>query len=169
MSSSLRLHGPHCPWNSPGQNTGVGNISLLQGIVPTQVLNPGLPHCRQILYQLSYRLRPRILEWVAHPFSRRSSQPSNQIRVFCIAGRFFTCWATREAQFCLCAVLRRSVVSDPCDPIDCSPPGSFVHGILQARILEWVTISLSRDSAYRVDFFFLVDEKLRLRDTNQFT
>ena len=38
-------------WNSPGQNTGVGSISFLQAIFPTQGLNPGLPHCRQILYQ----------------------------------------------------------------------------------------------------------------------
>ena len=43
------------PWNSPGQNTGVGSLSLLQGIFPTQGLNLGLPHCRQVLYQLSYR------------------------------------------------------------------------------------------------------------------
>ena len=35
-----------CPWNSPGQNTWVGSLSLLQGIFPTQVSNPGLPHCR---------------------------------------------------------------------------------------------------------------------------
>ena len=38
------------PWNSTGQNTGVGSFSLLQGIFPTQGSNPGLPHCRQILY-----------------------------------------------------------------------------------------------------------------------
>ena len=54
-------------WNSPGQNTGVGSRSLLQGIVPTQGSNPGLPHCRQILYQLSHQGSPRILEWVAYP------------------------------------------------------------------------------------------------------
>ena len=40
---------------SPGQNTGVGSLSLLQGIFLTQGSNPGLPHCRQILYQLSYQ------------------------------------------------------------------------------------------------------------------
>ena len=40
-------------------------LSLLQGIFPTQVSNPGLPHCRQILYQLSHKGSPRILEWVA--------------------------------------------------------------------------------------------------------
>ena len=43
------------PWNSPGQSTGVGSCSLLQGIFPTQGSNPGLLHCRRILYQLSYR------------------------------------------------------------------------------------------------------------------
>jgi len=43
------------PWNSPGQNTAVGSLSLVQGIFPTQESNPGLPHCRQILYQLSHK------------------------------------------------------------------------------------------------------------------
>ena len=61
---SLRPHRLYSPWNSPGQNTGVGSLSLLQGIFPTQGLNPGLPHSRQILYQLSHRGSPRILEWV---------------------------------------------------------------------------------------------------------
>ena len=55
MSDSLRPHGLYSPWNSTGQNTGVGSLSLLQGIFPTQGLNPGLPHCRRILYQLSYQ------------------------------------------------------------------------------------------------------------------
>ena len=55
VSDSLRPHGLYSPWNSPGQNTGVGRLSLLQGIFPTQGLNPGLPHCRQILYQLSHK------------------------------------------------------------------------------------------------------------------
>ena len=54
VSDSLWLDELHSPWNSPGQNTGVGSLSLLQGIFPTQGSNPGLPHCRWILYQLSY-------------------------------------------------------------------------------------------------------------------
>ena len=57
--SHVRLfatHGLYNPWNSPGQNTGIGNISLLQGIFPTQGSNPSLPHCRWILYQLSHRI-----------------------------------------------------------------------------------------------------------------
>jgi len=60
VSSCLRPHGLHSPWNSPGQNTGVGSCSLLQGIFPTQGLNSGLPHCRQILYQLSHKGSPQM-------------------------------------------------------------------------------------------------------------
>ena len=70
----------------------VSSLSLLQGIFPTQGLNPGLPHCRQILYQLSHKGSPRILEWVTYPFSSGSSQPRNRTGVSCIAGRFFTNW-----------------------------------------------------------------------------
>ena len=55
ISDSLRPHRLYSLWNSPGQNTGVGSLSLLQGIIPTQKLNPGLPHCRWILYPLSHQ------------------------------------------------------------------------------------------------------------------
>ena len=78
--------------------TGVNYLSLLQGIFPTQGLDPGLPHCRQIFYQLSHKGSPRILVWVAYPFSKGSSQPRNQTRVSCIAGGFFTKWAIREPE-----------------------------------------------------------------------
>ena len=86
-----------CPWNSPGQNTRVGSLSLLQGIFPTQGSSPCLPNCRQILFQLSHQGSPRILQWVAYPFSSRSSQPRNQTGVSPIKGRFFTNWAIRGA------------------------------------------------------------------------
>ena len=55
VSNSLGPHGLYSPWNSLGQNTGVGSLSLLQGIFPTQGSNLGLPHCRQILYQPSHK------------------------------------------------------------------------------------------------------------------
>ena len=58
VSDTLRPRGLYSPWNSPGQNTGVGSCSLLQGILPTQGSNPGLPHCRWILYQLSHKGSP---------------------------------------------------------------------------------------------------------------
>ena len=69
VSDSLRPHELYSSWNPPGQNTGVGSLSFLQGIFPTQRLNPGLLHCRQILYQLSHKESPPILAWVAYPFS----------------------------------------------------------------------------------------------------
>ena len=107
MSNSL---GSLCPWDSPGQNTGVDCHAFLQGIFLTQVSHtagrfftawatrgaqeywseqpipfpgdlpdPGLPHCRQILYRLSHQGSPRILEWTARPFSRGSSWPGNRL------------------------------------------------------------------------------------------
>ena len=97
VSSSLQPHRLYSPWNSPGQNTGVGSLSLFQWIFSTQGSNPGLLHCGWILYQLSHQGSPRILEWVAYPLSSGSSQPRNPTRVSCIAGGFFTNWATREA------------------------------------------------------------------------
>ena len=101
MSNSLQPHGVYSPWNSPGQNTGVGSLSLFQGIFPTQGSNPGLMHCRWILYQLSHKGSPRKLEWVVYPFSRGSFRPRNRTRVSCIAGRFFTNWVIGEAlAFC---------------------------------------------------------------------
>ena len=75
--------------DSPGKNTGVGCHALLQGIFPIQGLNPSLPQRRQILYHLSHQGSPRILEWVAYPFSRVSSRLWNQTRVSGIAGGFF--------------------------------------------------------------------------------
>ena len=77
LSDSLRPHGLYSPWNAPGQNAGGGSPSLLQGVFPTQGLNPSLPHRRQIPYQLSHKRNRRILEWVACPFSSGSSWPRN--------------------------------------------------------------------------------------------
>ena len=75
MSDCLQPHGLDSPRNSSDQNTGEGSLSLLQGIFPTQGSNPGLPHCRRILYQLCHKGSPRILEWVAYPFSGALPEP----------------------------------------------------------------------------------------------
>ena len=72
VSDSLQSHGLYSPWNFLSQGS-----------------NSGFPHCRRILYQLSHQGRPRILEWVAYPFSSGSSRPRNLTGVSCIAGRFF--------------------------------------------------------------------------------
>ena len=92
------LPGSSVHGGSPSKNTGVGCHALLQRIFPSQGSNPGLLHCRQILSHLSPDGSPRILEWVAYPFSRGSSWPRNRTRVSCTAGGFFTSWATRKAQ-----------------------------------------------------------------------
>ena len=84
---SSSVHG-----RSPGKNTEVGCFPLLQGIFPTQGLNPGLLNCRWILYSLNHQESLKILEWIVYPFSRGSSQPRNRTRVSCIAGGFFTSW-----------------------------------------------------------------------------
>ena len=133
MSDSLWLHGLYSPWNSPGQNIGVGSLSLLQGSFPTQGSNSGLLHCRQILYQLSHKGSPRILEWVACPFSRGSTWPRD---------RTWVSWITAAA-----AASAKSLQSCPTlwDPIDCSPQSYAVHGILQAGILQWVSIPFFRE------------------------
>ena len=94
--SLSRVRLPVIPRGSPGQSTGVGNPPLLQGIFPVQGSNPGLPLCRRILYQLSYTGSPKLLQWIAYPFSGRSSEPRNQTGVSCIAGEFFTNWAMRR-------------------------------------------------------------------------
>ena len=142
MSDSLKPYQLYSSWNFSCQNTGVGSLSLLQGILPTQGLNPGLLHCRQNLYQLSHQGSPRRLEWVVYPFSSGSSWPRNQTRVSCIVGGFFTNWAITVKSLQSCPTL--------CNAIDGSPPGSPVPGILQARTLEWVAISFSRAWKWKV-------------------
>ena len=105
-------------------------------------------------------LQARIQEWVAFPFSRASSQRRDRTQVCHIAGGFFTSWATREAHNLSFVVeschLNSSlnecpaqwlVLPDSLHPMVCSPPDSGVHGILHARILEWVAISFSRGSS----------------------
>ena len=110
------------PWDFPGKNTGVGSHFLLQGIFQIQGSNPGLPHGRWILYQLSHQGRPRILEWVAYPFS---SRPRNQTGISCIAGR--------QILYQLSHTVSQSVNSDAqscptlCDTMNRSTPGLPVH------------------------------------------
>ena len=97
--------------------------SLLQGIFPTQGLNPGLPHCRQILYQQSHKgSPPKSVKW-------------SEVAQSCL-----TLW----------------------NPMDCSLPGSSIHGVFQAIILEWVATSFSRGSSQprdRTQFSCIVDRR----------
>ena len=90
-------------------------------------------------------VQARILEWVAMPSSRGSSRPRDRTCISCgshIASALFTAdppahGEVKDSQSC----------PTPCDPKDCSSPGSSVHGILQTRILEWVAFPFSRGSS----------------------
>ena len=140
VSDSAWPHGLISPWNSPGQNTGDGSLSLLQGIFPNQELNPGLQHCRWILYQLSHKRSPRIVEWGAYTFSNRSSQPRNQTRVSCTASRFFTNWAIREALDSLLEYLKFMSTSGPAqltDPLSFLLPPALDHTQLVSSHHKW--------------------------------
>ena len=81
MSNSLQPHGIYCPWSSPGQNTGVDSLSLLQGSFPTQGLNPGLLHYRQILYKLTHREAQRVSESQANVSESRHSSDSSLLQI----------------------------------------------------------------------------------------
>ena len=91
----------------------------------------------------------RILEWVAISFSRRSSRSRDQTQVSCIAGRFFTVWATGLPAGAAAAKLLQ-LCPTLCDPVDGLPPGSPIPGILQARTLDWVAISFSKAWKWKV-------------------
>ena len=140
VSDSLRAHGLHSP---PG--------SSVHGILKARTPVKGkVAQLRSTLWDSSDCaargiLQARILRWVAISFSRGSSQPRDWTCISHITGRFFTVWANREAQRTIAAAAAKSRQSCPplCDPIDGSPPGSAMAGILQARTLEWVAISFS--------------------------
>ena len=91
VSDYLQSHGLYSPWNSPGQNTGVRSHSLLQGIFPTQGLNPGLLCCRRILDHLSdqeslkkYRqIRLECMSSMAVPVSPRNTTYFTSLVVPC--------------------------------------------------------------------------------------
>ena len=98
-------------------------------------------------------LQARILEWIAIPSSRGSSQLRDRNQVSHIADGFFTIWTTREAPLLKIPFVCSVTNSCPTlwDLMVYSPPGSSVHGILQARILEWVATSFSMGSSWPRD------------------
>ena len=117
-SDSLRPHGLNSPGNSPGQNTGVGSLSLLQGIFPTQGSDPGLLHGRQILYQLSHKKQ---LSELDTPAGRTEAVTVTQICRSQWRWRSGWMWAReslRQNRKKLCPILRlRSLVSANLPPI----------------------------------------------------
>ena len=159
-----------CPWDFLGKDTGVVFHFLLQGIFPTQGSNLGLLYCRQILYRLSYQglilacysfnLKNFLIEslkyvhrqsyvtpwqqwllWLTTKSSRiKHSRQSHKGNLHALS---------RVSECRTNSMLSEVAQSRPtlCDPMDDSLPGSVVHGILQARILEWAVIPFSRGSS----------------------
>ena len=134
----------------PGHYTGEG--CLLQGIFPTQGWNPGLLHYRQILYHLSHYGSPSREEWWA-PFIVLAWSRGRHMDLV-----LETELGNRHMDSVLspspCKVSESESESEVtqscptlCDPMACSLPSFLVHGVFQARILEWVTISFSRRSS----------------------
>ena len=116
ISNSLQPHGLYGimdpmdymdPWNSPGQNTGMGSLSHFQGIFPTQGSNPGLQHCRQILYQLSHKESPcklyicqqkfAVVAMVLHALAYNGSDTS--VRFWWLVPMFLQ-WCTTSLLLC---------------------------------------------------------------------
>ena len=108
--------------DSLDKNTRVGCNALLQGIFPTQGSNPGLPHCRPILYHLSHQGSPNC---IIHSCKLALLLDHKFVNAVLVVQ--------------LCPILY--------NPMDCSPPGSSIHGILQARILKWVAMLSSKGSS----------------------
>ena len=105
-SNSLRPQELYSPWNSPGQNTGVGSHSLLQGNFPIQESNQGLLPCRQILYQLSYQGSPNKLHiW----------GPSNVV-LFCIKYIILRVELQKQSPFILSTSIRWSGIVSNISP-----------------------------------------------------
>ena len=143
-----------CPWNSSGQNIGVDCCSLLQGIFPTQRLNPGLLHCGQILYHLSHQGSPRILERADCSLSRGSSQPRNQTRVSCIASQFFTSGGHNNGVSASASVLRLNIMNIQ----DCFALGWTVLDCLavQGTLKSLLQHHSSKASILQCSAFFIV-------------
>ena len=120
---SLQPHGLYSPWNSPGQNTGVGSHSLLQGSIPTQRSNQGLLHCRWILHQLSHQgsLLP-----AKTPILQPA--PSKQ------SGRLLG-WHPRARAWGLLVVMVTEAVTSPRVDVDCSR-GMLLKGLAWASAPE---------------------------------
>ena len=97
MSDPLRPHGLYNPWKSAVRNTGVGSLTLLQRILLTQGSNPGLPHCRWSLYQLSHKGSPVRLLVRLLAASKTISEPSAPFRTAAATAPITTakhCWPT---------------------------------------------------------------------------
>ena len=126
------------PWNSPDKNTGVSCHSLLWGIFLTQGSNQGLLLCRQSLYCLNHQEIPENTFYTYCSFKI--------IAIIISIARDFSYFSKKKKMLYILSEVAQSCPT-LCDPMDFSLPGSSIHGIFQARILEWVAISFSRGTS----------------------
>ena len=133
VSDSLQPHGLYSPWNSPGQNTGVGSLSLFQGIFPTKGLNPGLLHCGWTLYQLSHKGST-----IGIQFS--SVQSLSRVRLFAtawIAARQASLSITISRKFTQTQVCRVGDAIQPSHPLS-SPSPPAPNPSQHQSLFQWV-------------------------------
>ena len=161
--------------DSPGQNTGVGAFPFSREIFPIQGLNPGLLHCRRILYQLSHQGSPVVqsinlftntnsLSWTQQILCELSSQNHHKALFLPFAVLLWTFSNIMQRIWKNCMLNARSLTIEILQlasvvpslsrvhaqsvPVDCTPRGSSVHGIPQARTLEWVAVPSTRGSSW---------------------
>ena len=142
-----------CSWDSPGKNTGVGCHFLLQCMKmksESEVAQscPTLRHpmdCSLPGSSIHGIFQAKVLEWGAIAFSEVNPRSSYSTNLTQTLDDFKTHTHTHIFKYTPSAAAAKLLQSCPtlCDPMDCSPPGSPIPGILQARILEWVAISFS--------------------------
>ena len=135
-----------CPWNFPGRNTGVSCHFFLQKIFLTQGLNSHLLHGQAN----SLPLCPLGCKFFLSQWSRgleRLCQSPFPFQTFQTTALHMREKGKEKLKKCACMLSFFYLVLLFMTPMDCSPPGSSVHGILQARIMEWVAIASSRGSS----------------------
>ena len=128
----------------------MGSLSLLQEIFTTQGSNPGLLHCRQILYRLRHQGSPRILEWVAYPFSKGSSRPRNQNQILhCrqILYQLSYQGSPKKAPLST-GILQARYWSG----LPCPPPGNLPNPVIDPGVLHcrWILYHLSHQGNPRI-------------------
>ena len=92
---------------------------------PCPGIEPRSPALQVDSYSLSHQGSPRILEWVVYPFSRRTSQPRNRTRVSCIAGGFFTSWATLNLNLILRLSQEKKGKTQECKSVEVTADCSY--------------------------------------------
>ena len=145
------LPGAFVHGDSPGKNTRVGCHALPQGIFPTQASNPGLPHCRRILYHLSHQGSPWLTVSVYVHIYTWHSNICTWVWHWWYSGEHSYLPSICKVKVKVKSLSRVWLFATPSTIAYCSLPGSSVHGIFQAIVLKWIAISFFRGSSWPRD------------------